>query len=114
MSSEPDIHALNVHTAEFEPLPEFGGAQAILYRSPDGTRIAGSFRESGAHTVTLTYDEFLFVVAGAVTVTVNGGTRRELGVGDALYLRQGQTVGFEMTDDFQDVAVLISDAPISF
>lgn len=115
MSTNPSaVHRLNVHTSAFEPLPQFGGAQAILYRSPDGTRVAGSFRESGAHTVTLTYDEFLFVVAGTVAVTVDGGERQELGIGDALYLTQGATVAFEMSDDFQDVAVLISDQPIEF
>ena len=72
------IHALNVHTSDFEPLPQFGGAQAILYQSPDGRRIAGSFRESGEHTVTLTYDEFLYVVAGSVAIAVDGGQRCSL------------------------------------
>ena len=113
-SDDAEVHHLNVHTSDFEPLPQFGGAQAILYESPDGTRIAGSFRESGKHTALLTYDEFLYVISGTVAVTVNGGERQEFGVGDALYLRQGQTVDFEMSDDFQDVAVLISDEAISF
>ena len=109
-----EVPRLNVFTSEFEPLPQFGGAQALLYRSPDGKRVAGSFQESGSHTMTLTYDEFLYVVAGSVAVTVEGAGRQEYGVGDALYLRQGQSVTFEMSDDFQDVAVLISDEPIDF
>jgi hypothetical protein len=36
-----------------------------------------------------------------------------MGVGDAFYLRQGRTVGFEMSDDFHDVTVLVPDKPIS-
>jgi uncharacterized cupin superfamily protein len=114
MLSDVAVPKLNVHTAEFTPLPDFGGSEAILYRSPDGTRLAGIFRESGSHTLTLAFDEFIFVVAGGVGVTVHGGERHEMTVGDAFYLRQGMTVDFEITDDFQAVTVLVSDKPINY
>lgn len=105
---------LNVHDATFTPMPEFGGSQAVLYRSADGRRLAGSFRESGRHTLTMEYDEFIYVVAGRMTVTVNGGQRQEFTAGDACYLQEGMTVDFEMDDGFQDVAVLVSDNAIPY
>ncbi|MBS1893923.1 MAG: DUF861 domain-containing protein [Actinobacteria bacterium] len=109
--SEP-VPSLNVEKSDFEPLPEYGGSQCILYRSPDRTRLAGSFKESGSHEMTMPYDEFVYVVAGGVSITVEDGPRQGFGVGDAFYVRQGTTVRWEMTDDFQDVTVLISDHPI--
>lgn len=109
MSDEKSIAHFNVHTTPFDPLPEFGGSQAVLYKSADGKRLAGSFRESGTHKMKMPFDEFIYIVAGGCTITVEGGERVVLGVGDACYLRQGQDVTFEMTDDFHDVTVLVSD-----
>lgn len=106
------IPSLNVNTSHFDPLPEFGGSQCVLYRSPDRTRLAGSFKETGSHRMTMAYDEFVYVVAGGVALTVEGGERYEFEVGDAFYVRQGMTVLWEMTDDFHDVTVLISDQPM--
>ena len=106
------VPRLHVHDeSAFEALPEFGGSKAILYQSPDRRRLAGSFRESGTHTMTMPFDEFIYVVAGGVAVSVEGGDRQEYAAGDALYLREGMTVEFEMTEDFHDVTVLISDTP---
>jgi uncharacterized cupin superfamily protein len=112
MSVEKSAPHFNVHTTKFDPLPEFGGAKAILYRSSDGRRLAGSFRESGTHRMTMPFDEFIYVVGGGVKISIEGGERFDLSVGDACYLKQGQDVQFEMTSDFHDVTVLISDAPI--
>lgn len=114
MTDDTTPPILNVDEVHYEPMPEYGGSQAVLYRSADGRRIAGSFKESGAHTLTMGYDEFLFVIAGHATITVHGGERRELGPGDACYLREGTTVDFEMSPDFHDVAVLISDDEIQY
>ena len=107
-----DVPRLNVNDASaFEPFPEMGGAKGVLYHSPDGMRLAGSFKESGTHTMEMPFDEFIYVVAGGVSITVHGGDRHDFDVGDAFYLRQGMTVDFAMTDDFQDVTVLIADTP---
>lgn len=114
MTDDTALPHLNVHDAEYQPLPAYGGSQAVLYRSPDGRRIAGSFKESGKHSLTMAYDEFLFVIAGSATLTINGGERRTLSPGDACYLRQGWRVDFEMSPDFHDVAVLISDDEIRY
>lgn len=102
----------DVHSTNYDPLPEFGGSKAILYHSPDGKRLAGSFRESGTHRLTMPFDEFIYVIAGGVKISIEGGDSFELGVGGACYLKQGQDVLFEMTDDFHDVTVLMSDDPI--
>lgn len=114
MTDEPATPSFNVHTVTHDPMPAYGGSQAVLHRSADGRRIAGSFKESGSHTLTMGYDEFLYVIAGHASITVHGEQRRELGPGDACYLREGSVVDFEMSHDFHDVAVLISDTPIDY
>ena len=53
-------------------LPEFGGREAIIYRSPDGKRVAAAFEESGKATFTYPFDEFLVVTAGTATIQVHG------------------------------------------
>lgn len=111
MSHDGSVPRFNVTTASYEPLPEFGGSQAVLYRSADGTRLAGSFKESGTHTLVMPFDEFIYIVGGSCTIAVEGGDAFELNAGDCCYLRQGQNVTFEMSDDFHDVTVLVSDTP---
>ena len=102
MSAAAPVPRFNVHSAPYEP---------VLYRSPDGTRLAGSFQESGTHTMVMPFDEFIYLVAGTCRISVEDGDAFEMAVGDCCYLRQGQNVTFEMSDDFHDVTVLISDAP---
>lgn len=113
MSDSDAIPHFNVHTAEWKPLPAFGGAEAVLYRSPDGTRLAGSSKESGRHSMEMPFDEFIYIVAGECHVSVRGVGDVHLRTGDVCYLKQGQNVDFEMSDDFHDVTVLISDKEIS-
>lgn len=114
MTNSASVPHFNVHTADFTPLAEFGGHEAILYKSEDGTRLAGSFKEAGKHTMTMPFDEFIYVVGGHTTISVAGGESIELGVGGCCYLRQGQEVTFEHSDDFHDVTVLVSDKPIEY
>lgn len=111
--TQPNVAHLNVHTAEFTPLADIEGEEAILYRSEDGTRIAGSFRESGTHTLVQNFDEFIYVIAGTARASLEGGAVLDLAAGDCCYLRQGARVTWDMSDDFHDVAVLIADRPIS-
>jgi len=112
MSVDKAAPHFNVHTTRFDPLPEFGGSKAILFRSKDGKRLAGSFRESGTHRLVMPFDEFIYVVGGGVRIAIAGGESFSLGVGDACYLLQGQDVTFEMTKDFHDVTVLMADQAI--
>lgn len=102
---------INVHDASWEPFPEFGGQLAKLYESADGTRFAASYKLSGRHTWTLQYDDFFYVIAGHATVTVEGQEPIEVAAGDFCRLHQGDTVTFDMSDDFHEVSVLVGDAP---
>ena len=47
--TQPNVAHLNVHTAEFTPLADIEGEEAILYRSEDGTRLRAA-SESPART----------------------------------------------------------------
>lgn len=111
MTVETKAHYFSVASATYDPLPEYGGGKAVLYHSPDRKRMAGSFKESGAHSMILPFDEFIYVIAGSTKVSITGGDSFELQAGGACYLKQGQEVAFEMSDDFHDVAVLIGDEP---
>ncbi len=90
-------------------LPEFGGREAIIYRSPDGRRVAAAFHESGRASFTYPFDEFLMVLSGDVKVTVHGGDVFTLRKGEVAYFREGTSVDFEFSRDFADVTFLVAD-----
>jgi uncharacterized cupin superfamily protein len=94
---------------EWVDLPEFGGAEAIIHRSPDGRRVAAAFRESGKASFTYPFDEFLYVTAGTATVKVKGGGEFMLRAGDVAYFKEGTAVEFDFSDDFADVTMLVAD-----
>jgi uncharacterized cupin superfamily protein len=112
--NDHEVPRLNVDTSEYVSLPEYGGSEAVLYKSADGTRLAGSFRESGDHSMTMPFDAFKYVVAGSVRVTVQGGECHEYGPGDALYLREGMRVDLSMSEDYHDVSMMVSDTAIVY
>ena len=91
-SAMPAVSRLNVHDADWRPFPEFGGTQALLHTSEDGSRMAATFKLTGRHSWTLEYDDFFYVVAGHASI-------------------EGTAVTFEMSEDFHEISVLVSDAP---
>lgn len=95
-------------------LPEFGGREAIIYRSPDGKRVAAAFEESGKATFTYPFDEFLVVTSGTAKITVHGGETLELKKGDVAYLREGTSVEFEFSKDFADITCLMADHEVKW
>lgn len=95
-------------------LPKFGGKEAIIYRSPDGTRVAAAFHESGSATFTYPFDEFLVVTSGSVIIKVHGGSNFTLKKGDVAYLHEGMTVDFRFSDDFSDVTCLVSNHEVKW
>lgn len=95
-------------------LPEFGGREAIIYRSPDGRRVAAAFEESGKATFTYPFDEFLVVTAGTARIAVHGGETFTLEKGDVAYLTEGTTVDFEFSEDFVDVTCLMADHEVKW
>jgi uncharacterized cupin superfamily protein len=90
-------------------LPEFGGREAIIYRSPDGKRVAAAFHESGRATFTYPFDEFLVVTSGTATVHVHGGETFTMAAGEVGYFREGTTVDFDFSPDFADITCLMSE-----
>jgi len=95
-------------------LPEFGGREAIIYRSPDGKRVAAAFEESGKATFTYPFDEFLVVTSGTAKIKVHGGETIELKKGDVAYLREGTSVDFEFSKDFSDITCLMADHEVKW
>ena len=93
--------------------PEVGGSQAIIYRSPDGKRVAVAFKESGKGTYTFPFDEFFYVISGNIKISVDGGPTFEVKPGGVTYLKEGQTVDYEFIKEsgkgFYAVAYLVSD-----
>jgi uncharacterized cupin superfamily protein len=95
-------------------LPEFGGREAIIYRSPDGKRVAAAFHESGSPSFTYPFDEFLVVTSGSVTVHVHEGSTFVLTKGDVAYFREGTSVDFRFSDDFSDITALVADHEVKW
>jgi uncharacterized cupin superfamily protein len=95
-------------------LPQFGGREAIIYRSPDGKRVAAAFQESGSPSFTYPFDEFLVVTSGSVTVHVHGGSTFSLQKGDVAYFREGMSVDFRFSDDFSDITSLVADHEVKW
>ena len=62
-------------------------------------------REKGRNTLVWPVDEFLYVTQGTVGVEVHGGESSTLSVGDVMVMRKGQTITFECSEDFANVAV---------
>lgn len=104
---------LNVHTTCWSPFPEFGGTESVLFTSEDGTRFAASFRLSGTHSWVMQYDDFFYVIAGSARVTMDDEDPVEIVAGDFCRIRRGTSVTFEMSDDFHEVSVLVSDTTFS-
>ena len=95
-------------------LPEFGGREAIIYRSPDGRRVAAAFEESGKASFTYPFDEFLVVTSGSAKIVVHGGETLNLKKGDVAYIREGTSVDLEFSDDFADVTCLMADHEVKW
>ncbi|MYB34206.1 MAG: hypothetical protein F4X92_03600 [Gammaproteobacteria bacterium] len=47
-------------------------------------------------------------------VHICGGETFSIGVGDILYVEEGTTIDFEMSDDFEDITMLVSDKPVAW
>ncbi|MBV9830638.1 MAG: DUF861 domain-containing protein [Marmoricola sp.] len=110
--SVPHFKVSDAPLVEFDLGDGISGQHAILYKSEDGTRLAGSFKESGVIKEVLPFDEFIYVVQGSTRITVADEDPIELAEGHCCYLRKGLDVTFQHSDDFQDVVVLVSDDPI--
>ncbi len=102
MQTDVAVPKLNVHTAEYTALPEYGGSETILCSSPDGTRSRAVSRlRPRAHRP---HDESADDVAAGVAVTVHRGEHHEMGLSTPSTYGGGMTVDFEL----HDVTLLMS------
>ena len=97
----------NVHTADFDELPDGAGYMKLLYESPDGARKVGSFKEPGVFHEVMPFDELLYIVAGTTKISIEGQEPFELTAGDCCYFFKGQSVTFENSTDFHDLSVFM-------
>jgi uncharacterized cupin superfamily protein len=109
-----DVPHGNLSQFNWVALPEFGGKEAIIYRSSDGKRVAAAFHESGTPSFTYPFDEFLIVTSGSVTVHVHGGSTFTLRKGDVAYFREGMSVDFAFSNDFSDITSLVADHEVKW
>lgn len=110
----PTVHKFNMKDANWVMTPEFGGGEAVFYRSPDATRVVAAWRESGKHTFEYGFDEFVYVLQGSAKASVRGGETLIFERGDIIYIEEGSVIDFEMSDDFEDITVLVSDKPVKW
>ena len=108
---KPTAVRFNMKEVQWEMHPEFGGGEHVFYRSTDKTRAVVAFKESGKHTFKYPFDEFVYVLKGSAKVDIHGGETFTISVGDILYVEEGTVIDFEMTDDFEDITMLVSDKP---
>lgn len=90
-----------------EPFPLYEGTKSIIYRSKDGKVVVGMLREKGKDTLVWPVDEFLYVTEGSIKIDVKDGEKFTLHKGDVMVMQKGQTITFECSDDFANVAVFI-------
>ncbi|KAH6986417.1 hypothetical protein BKA56DRAFT_613789 [Ilyonectria sp. MPI-CAGE-AT-0026] len=90
-----------------EPFPLYEGTKSIIYRSKDGKVVVGMLREKGKDTLVWPVDEFLYVTEGWIKIDVKDGEKFTLHRGDVMVMQKGQTITFECSDDFANVAVFI-------
>jgi uncharacterized cupin superfamily protein len=103
-----------IESFDWRALPQFNGSEAIIYRSPDGKRVAAIFRTPGEYTFTFPFDEFMYVVTGSVTITMAGAEPFALKAGEMAYFRQGMTAHFASSADYSNIAMMVSDQPVSW
>lgn len=97
----------------WEPFPAYNGTKSIFYRSADNSVAVGAIREIGVGHMTWPEDEFLFVTKGWIKFEVKDGEKFTLKPGDVMFLKKGQTFDFEMSDDFANVAVFLSNEGVT-
>ncbi|KXG49768.1 protein of unknown function DUF861, cupin-3 [Penicillium griseofulvum] len=90
-----------------QPFPMYAGTKSIIYRSADGKVVVGMLREKGKDTLVWPVDEFLFVTQGTIHIEVHGGESFTLGKGDLMVMKKGQTITFDCSEDFANVAVFM-------
>lgn len=104
----------SVKTLKWKVTPGYGGSEAVMYRSPDGTRVAGAFTHSGNYSFTYPFDEFVVILSGSVETSVVDGPKLSLNKGDFVYFKKGMTVNFRAGKDYSNAAMMVSTDRITW
>lgn len=94
--------------------PKYGGSEGVIASARGGRLIAGVFTHSGRYSYTFPFDEFVYVTAGSVAVTVKGQAPFEATTGHFIYFPKGTTAEFVAGPGYANVAVLADDSPIKW
>ncbi|KAK5048694.1 hypothetical protein LTR84_005786 [Exophiala bonariae] len=96
-----------------EPFEMYNGWKSIYYRSENNKIAVGAIHEIGEGHLTWPEDEFLIVTKGWIKFQIQDGEDFELKQGDIMFMKQGQVIDFQMSDDFTNIAVFISEDKVS-
>jgi uncharacterized cupin superfamily protein len=103
----------NVDEAEFVDAPSYGeNYRAQVWeidRSADGRRSIALFEQSGRTDFEYSCDEVVVVRRGTLSCTFVDGQVVELRAGDIAFFPKGTKGHFEVSEDFSDIAVFLSD-----
>jgi uncharacterized cupin superfamily protein len=107
----------NVDEAEFVQAPSYGeNYQARVWevdRSADGRRSIALFEQHGSTDFEYSCDEVVIVRRGTLRCTFDDGQFVELRRGDIAFFPKGTKGHFDVSEDFSDIAVFLSDdAPV--
>lgn len=87
----------------------WGDRKSVVFNSADGRILAGSLWAAGKGTWTWPYDQLFYVTQGTIKWQIEGGESFTLTAGGVTYLRAGTTASYEMSEDYANVVVFISD-----
>lgn len=90
----------------------WGDRKSIIYNAADGKVLAGTIYASGKGTYTWPSDEFIYVSRGWIRWEIHGGEPFTLKEGDMTYIKEGTAATYEMSEDYANVVVFISNKPV--
>lgn len=86
---------------------------AVFWESPDARTVVSSARFStGTLTYTQTADEVIYVTAGRMVIVSDDGTEVVASAGSVVTLGRGHTYRKDITEDYEEISVMCSDAPV--
>ncbi|CAN1552194.1 Domain of unknown function DUF861, cupin-3 [Sphingomonadaceae bacterium] len=93
---------------------KYGGTEGIIASARGDRLIAGVFTHSGRYSYTFPFDEFAYVTAGSVAVTVKGQAPFEASAGHFIYFPKGTTAEFVAGPGYANIAILADNRPIKW
>jgi hypothetical protein len=102
----PDVPHVRWDSVEWAP---FEGTKPVYCRYQNGKVVFCVLRAKGTADFVWPFDEFLFVTQGWVKIRAEGSEPFTLIKGEVMLMKKGQHFFFEMSEDFANVVVFLSD-----